>query len=210
MAHTKIKNLIFDLGGVIIDIDPPASLQALKALVTAKNIELPTSLEHDIFLQYETGEIDDVGFRNALLEAYKYEKHITPEHTDEAWNKMLLGIPQERIDLLKALRKNYSMYLLSNTNAIHLLKVNEILRQQTGVNDLGELFDKVYYSHQMGLRKPGTAIFKRVLDENNLIPEETLFIDDNADNIKGAAQLNIKTLHITSKQVLFEYFKNER
>ncbi len=209
MAAKNIKTLIFDLGGVIINLDPHASLKALEALVDLTAESMPQDLEHEIFLQYERGEIDDAAFRKAVGKIYRFEAHVTDEHTDEAWNKMLLDIPRERIDLLRTLRKKYPLYLLSNTNFIHIEKVNQILEEQTGVKKLNDLFDKVYYSFEMNMRKPDLEIFEFVLKENNLDPEETLFIDDNIHNIEGAAKLNIQTLHVTSPDTLFDYFKNE-
>lgn len=209
MAAKNIKTLIFDLGGVIINLDPHASLRALEALVDLTADTIPKDLEHEIFLQYERGEIDDAAFRKAVGKVYKFEAHITDAHTDEAWNKMLLDIPMQRVNLLRKLREKYPLYLLSNTNFIHIEKVNKILEEQTGVRKLNDLFDKVYYSFEMNMRKPDLEIFEFVLKENNLDPEQTLFIDDNIDNINGAAKLKIQTLHVTSPNTLFDYFTNE-
>src|SRR5690606_4547370 len=104
MAAKNIKTLIFDLGGVIINLDPNATLRALEALVNLTDGTSPADLEHEIFLQYERGEIDDAAFRKAVGKVYKFEAHITDEHADEAWNKMLLDIPIQRIELLRSLR----------------------------------------------------------------------------------------------------------
>lgn len=209
MATKNIKTLIFDLGGVIINLDPHASLRAFEALVDIASENMPKDLEHEIFLQYEKGVIDDAAFRKAVGKIYKFEAHVTHEHTDGAWNKMLLDIPMDRVDLLRKLRKKYPLYLLSNTNYIHIEKVNEILETQTGVKKLNDLFDKVYYSFEMNMRKPDLEIFEFVLEENNLDPEETLFIDDNIYNIQGAAKLKIQTLHVKDHNTLFDYFNNE-
>ena len=209
MAAKKIKTLVFDLGGVIINLDTHASLRALEALMGLDSDSSPKDLEHEIFLQYEKGNFDDATFRAALNKAYQFKEDVTDQHTDEAWNKMLLDIPMERINLLRSLRKKYPLYLLSNTNFIHIEKVNEILESQTGVKNLKDLFDKIYYSFEMNMRKPDLEIFEFVLNDNNLDPEETLFIDDNLHNIQGAAQLNIQTLHVTGPDILFDYFKDE-
>ena len=209
MNTTKIKNLIFDLGGVIIDINPEAALRAFEKLSSVKNASFPKNFDHEIFLHYEMGKTDDASFRNALLQAYELGEEVKAHHLDEAWNIMLLDIPMERIKLLQKLRGKYQLFLLSNTNVIHIVKVNQILREQTGVDNLSDLFDKIYYSYEMNTRKPEAEIFKQVLDENNLKPEESLFIDDNLDNILGAQKLNIGTLHVTSKDTIFEYFRNE-
>lgn len=209
MAAKKIETIIFDLGGVIINLDTEATLKALDDLVQVKHEASPKDLEHEIFLQYEKGNIDDAAFRAALKKVYQFNENIEDHHYDEAWNKMLLDIPLERINLLKALRKKYPLFLLSNTNFIHIEKVNKILEEQTGVKKLNDLFDKIYYSFEMNMRKPDLEIFEFVLKENDLDPTETLFIDDNVHNIRGAAKLNIQTLHVTGPNIIFDYFKNE-
>lgn len=204
MEKKNIKNIIFDLGGVLLNLDTQATVLALKnhCELSLKEKEL-IHLAHDVFLDYEKGLIPDAEFRARLREYLASE--ASDEELDRAWNMMLLNFPPERISLLKALRKNYKLYLLSNTNGIHLKKVNEILQEAAG-KDLDHFFEKVYYSFYMFKRKPEPEIFQQVLDENNLVPEETLFIDDSLENVESAKKLGIHILHVTSNKTLIEYF----
>lgn len=208
MKTVKIKNLIFDLGGVIINLDQELTFQLLRqksSLSPEKAKEICSTA--DIFIQYEKGGMDDKTFREELRKTLSCEESL---EVDSDWNSMLLDIPLERIALLKSLRKKYNLFLLSNTNSIHMLKVNEILKSATGLEDFTHLFDKIYFSYEMGMRKPDEEIFIKVLEDNNLQAEETLFIDDNIDNINSAEKLNIHTLHVTNKNTLFEYFSNDQ
>ena len=204
MTQVKIKNLIFDLGGVIINLNTQLTIQAF-AKITAQSAEqiLKFSSEHSNFHAYEKGEIDDATFRDTIREIST--KELDDEAIDNAWNAMILDLPSNRINLLKQLKNHYSIYLLSNTNAIHMECVNKV-RAKAGIVSFGELFHQDYYSHLMGKRKPDADIFEQVLQENELSPKDTLFLDDNYDNINGASNLGINTLHVTSPNMLFEYF----
>jgi glucose-1-phosphatase len=201
----NIKNIIFDLGGVLLNLDTQATVAALlhhsELSEEQKNL---LHLSHDIFLDYEKGIIPDAEFRARLREYLATQ--ASDEDLDKAWNMMLLDFPPERISLLRKLRKKYNIYLLSNTNGIHLKKVNEILREVTGL-DLDHFFIKVYYSFYMYKRKPEPEIFLQVLHENNLKPEDTLFVDDSLDNVLSAQKLGIGILHVTSKETLPQYFE---
>jgi glucose-1-phosphatase len=206
---SNFKNIIFDLGGVLIDLNMNLTVEALASICKWNEEEKQElKLNAEVFIKYERGEMDDAGFRKAVREYLHVELHLEDEVIDAAWNKMLLNFTQERIALLQALRKKYKLYLLSNTNQIHLNKVNEILHLATGIHDLSSLFDKAYYSHLMKARKPEPEIFLQVLQENNLKAEETLFIDDNEENIQSAARLNIGTLHVVANHTLLDFFKH--
>ena len=113
----------------------------------------------------------------------------------EAWNALLLDFPKERIDLLKKIKTKYRTFLLSNTNSIHLKEFQERLHNEQGVY-LEDLFEKAYYSHVVKLRKPNADIFNLVLKENDLMPSETLFIDDTASNFPEAEKMGIQTYHL--------------
>ncbi len=189
------KNLLFDLGGVIINLDVPRTLQAFANLVQ-KDVSFVSQFlkEIDLFGRYEVGEWTDAEFRNAIRAGFQVD--LTDEQIDEAWNAMLLDIPLERITLLQKLRKHYKLYLLSNTNGIHLQKVNEILAQSTEIPFLEMLFDKTYYSHIVGKSKPKAEVYEHVLQDAGITALDTLFLDDNADNITGAKHLGIQTVLI--------------
>jgi putative hydrolase of the HAD superfamily len=119
----------------------------------------------------------------------------------------LLGIPQQKLDLLLSLKEKFNVYLLSNTNNIHLNYINDkIMTPVFGEASLDRYFHKAYYSHRMKKRKPDANIYEQVLDENNLQPHETLFLDDNADNIAGANGLGIRTVHVVTPDHIIAYF----
>ena len=119
---------------------------------------------------------------------------------------MLRGIPPLKLELLKKLQSEFQVFLLSNTNNIHLHHINESMLPEEGRGSLDNYFHKAYYSHKMGKRKPDAEIFEQVLDENHLLPEQTLFLDDYALNIEGAKSLGIRTVHVNSPNLILDYF----
>jgi putative hydrolase of the HAD superfamily len=190
----KIKNIIFDLGGVILNIDFKKTEEAFR-LLGLENFSNHISQFHisDFFLQYETGQIDDIEFVDGLLKLIG--KPVESDKIVAAWNALLLDFPPDRINLLKKIKTKYRTFLLSNTNSIHLKEFQQRLYDKNGVY-LEDLFEKAYYSHAVKLRKPGAAIFELVLKENNLLPSETLFIDDTASNFDEARKLGIQIHHL--------------
>lgn len=208
MKNEKIKNIIFDLGNVILNIDVPiASLSFAKLSGKSQSEILQIFKESNLFGQFETGSLSEAEFRNVIRELLK-TPDMTDETIDTAWNSLLLDIPPARIELLKALRKKYRLFMLSNTSSIHINEVNKILKATTGDPSLDVLFDKVYVSYEMGVMKPDPKIYLQVLEEQNLVPEETLFLDDNADNIKAAIPLGIDTILVEAPVTILEYLKD--
>ncbi|MBL7856361.1 MAG: HAD family phosphatase [Cyclobacteriaceae bacterium] len=206
MAEQKTKNLIFDLGGVILDLSVEHTLQAFAALSGWDKTRIE-ELFHTLpeFNLYEKGMIEDVAFRDFVRETLHV--NVTDEHIDSAWNAMLRGIPNAKLELLLKLQQHQQVYLLSNTNNIHLHYVNsKMLPSVTGEISLDRYFHRAYYSHIMKKRKPDAEIFEQVLEENNLKAGDTLFLDDNAANIEGAKALGIKTFHVTSPDLVLAYF----
>jgi len=185
----NIKNIIFDLGGVILDIDPAKTRQALKDLGFSDLENLFLELK-DVVFMFEKGEIPKNTFYNAL------KKH-TPNHfslaeMEKAWNAMILDIPGERVNILLKLKEKYRTFLLSNTNEIHLEKYGNIAMEKFNM-DLRDMFEKAHFSHEVGMRKPGREIYQHVLEKHQLHPGETLFIDDLEENIRGAESAGMKT-----------------
>lgn len=204
MNTRNIKNLIFDLGGVIINLDTQLTIKAFADL-TGNSLEevIKFSATEPAFQLYEKGQISDADFRATIRTLTS--KPLDDNSIDKAWNAMILDLPMERIKLLRSLKESYNIFLLSNTNNIHMECVNDV-RVTASVESFDQLFHNDYYSHIMGKRKPDAEIFEQVLEENSLNPDETLFLDDNNHNIIGASKLGIKTLHVTSPNLLFEYF----
>jgi epoxide hydrolase-like predicted phosphatase len=186
---TKITTIIFDLGGVILNLDQDRTLRAFKRLgVDLEDInEMST-----IFSDFEVGKINANDFRQAIMTHLK--GNATENEIDAAWNAMLLDLPTERLTYLKFLRKNFNVHLLSNTNSIHIDAFNKYLLDEHPNIDWYAQFDKVYYSYEIGFRKPNKDIYEFVLQENNLKPHECLFIDDLKANLNGAGHVGMHTI----------------
>lgn len=207
MDLANIKNIIFDLGGVIINIDYDKSIQALQQYSKGgRNIAYSQKAQSKLFDLFETGNSTPEVFREQLRQEYDLE--ATDEELDAAWNAMLLDIPKERIDLLLELGKKYRLFLLSNTNAIHLIRFNQIVEHSFTIPSLDALFEQAYYSHLVGLRKPDAIIFEQILAQHGLTKEETLFIDDSIQHIESARKIGIQTLHLQPPLTINEFFKD--
>lgn len=201
-----IKHIIFDLGGVILNIDYKRTEQAFTALGVKDFSSLYSQFNaNPLFEDLETGRVENDAFVTAML-PYLPEG-TTPEAITGAWNAMLLDFPLARLQLLQQLRQHYSLYLLSNTNAIHLAAFNAILQKSRGIPSLDEFFDKSYYSHQIGYRKPEREAYQVILDENNLQPAETLFIDDTLPNVEAARELGIQAIHLQAPRTILDVFR---
>ena len=207
MDFSRIKNIIFDLGGVIINIDLMLTYNALAQYCPLNEEEVKQKLtETEVFSKYEKGVLSSADARKLLNKTFHLS--LSDEDMDKCWNALLLDIPTERIELLKNLRKKYKLFLLSNTNEIHIDEVNAILYRATGIKKLDELFDKIYYSFDIKMAKPSTEIYYHVLKENNLVASETLFLDDNVPNLAGAKLAGIHTVQVTTNNSITELLKD--
>lgn len=208
MNKDSIRNIIFDLGDVIINIDVPRAAQSFASLVGRDAMEVSDLFrEGELFRRFETGHMDAAGFRSYVRELLgnpSWEDEIV----DTAWNSLLLDIPAERIALIKELGKRYRLFLLSNTSCIHIEAVNRILHEATGVEKLDDLFERLFLSYEMGVMKPHPEIYEQVLKEAGLSAHETLFLDDNADNIRGADAVGIQTIHVQKPLTILDYLKD--
>lgn len=209
MHHKIPKNIttvVFDLGGVLFDIDYKQTQEAFQKLGATTDFHTVYSQQKQagIFDEFEKGNISPAQFRQGLKQWLP--ETVTDRQIDQAWNALLIGFPPDKIELLNALKKKYSLFLLSNTNEIHLPEVLNRIDKAHSPGTMGNLFIKEYYSCRMGLRKPEKVIYERVITENNLNPAETLFVDDLIQNIEGAALTGIQTLHCTASVSLKEYF----
>ncbi|MGB0522764.1 MAG: HAD family hydrolase [Flammeovirgaceae bacterium] len=199
----QYKNIIFDLGGVIINLDYQATTNAFTKLCGRDMSEVYSQKRQDpIFDDIETGKISPHEFREGLKQLFNFE--ASHDQIDAVWNALLLDIPPSRIDLLKQLKAQKRIFLLSNTNAIHKIAFERILKKATGIPKLDPLFEKAYYSHELNDRKPNVSIFERVIDENALNPAETLFIDDSAQHIIGAKQAGLHAYHLTAPTTILD------
>ena len=175
--------LIFDFGNVLIEIDPARSVKAFQALGAPADL----NLEADFFHDFETGILSAAGFRDALRGQLKWA--ASRSSLDAAWNALLLEIPPKPLRVLRSLRtQGYRLALLSNTNPIHIDEVRRRLGP-FGYGEFARCFERIFYSYEMGLRKPDPAIYAAVDRELGITsPAEVLFVDDNAANIASAAK----------------------
>lgn len=193
----KIKNIIFDYGNVIFEIDFKRAQDAFIQLGIAPIEEFFAHKgHHRIFSDLETAAISPAEFRAGIREASS-KKDITDAQIDAAWNSLLIGVPENVHEVLLKVKDKYRTFLLSNTNEIHYNWILGYLKRTYDMPDNSSLFEKAYYSQQMFLRKPHVEIFEKVLQENNLNPEETLFIDDSPQHLVGAKAAGMQTLLMT-------------
>jgi glucose-1-phosphatase len=203
-----IEAIVFDLGGVIIELDFQRSFDQFAAL-SGKSIEEVQYglISSGLLLTYEKGLCSDLEF----FEEVKHTFGIKASYAEieAAFIALLLHIPVERIDLIRRLAKHYRLFLLSNTNAIHYKAVNKILYRDTSCEDLSHLFETVFLSYEMALAKPGKEIYQEVIRQAKLNPSMTLFLDDNASNLEGASALGIQTALVSPERSILTLFQYE-
>ncbi len=189
-----IKNIIFDFGQVLLNIDPNLSAKAFMKLGIRDGVDFwGGRASSDLLIGLDKGIINPDEFRKEALE--KLVSGVTPQQVTDAWNALLLDLPVERVEKLINLKNEYRLFLLSNSNQIHYECYMSRFEKEFGFG-LGNLFEKLWFSHQLGLVKPDPAIFSFVLNEAGLNPEETLFIDDTLVHVESARSLGIKTWHL--------------
>lgn len=205
----KIKNIIFDYGNVIFEIDFRIAQKTLTQ-IGIPNIEnfFGHKGHNNLFDNLETGLITPAEFRDGIrLEAQN--PALTDAEIDAAWNSLLIGVPPNVHDVLLKVKENYRTFLLSNTNQIHYDYIMKYLKDEFDVENNDHLFEKAYYSQQMLKRKPHVEIFEKVIHENNLNPAETLFIDDTPGHLEGAKKAGLQTLLMTENpKHLGEFLKS--
>ena len=200
-----IKQIIFDLVGVILNIDYHLTIKAFIDLgVEDFNRIYCQAKQINLFDNLDKGLIKPQQFRDELRKLTGIL--MSDDDIDEAWNAILLDFPEENIALLQEIKKHYRTFILSNTNEIHFPVYTKNLQEKFGINELSDLFEKEYYSHKLGLRKPDKKIFELVLSENNLNPAETLFIDDSEQNTEAASALGIQTYLFKPGEKLSDLF----
>lgn len=205
----QVKNIIFDFGGVILDLDLPKFRRSMQdAVGEAYEALFKKLIDEGFWIDFEKGKISEEDFVQYFIDT----GYFTKASFYEAWNSILGTVPKHKLEQLKELSKDYNLYLLSNTNCIHAQKFEADMKAMHGVDDFRkEYFTIGYYSFEMGYFKPEPAIYEAVLKDAGLEANETLFIDDNKKNIESAANLGIQTiLHVQNAEfmpVLKEYLK---
>lgn len=183
-----IEAILFDFGDVFINIDKEASTRELKKLGLKEWTEELQKLN----FKYEVGKMDELQFISGIQ---KYIPNAELAEIRKAWNSILIDFPLERLEFLQLLSTRYRLFLLSNTDQTHIDKFEHLVGQSFA-RDFYSCFEKVYFSYDIKLRKPDEKAFKLILNNHNLIPKKTFFIDDNEANIESAKKLGIQTWHI--------------
>ncbi len=191
ISNQKITTIIFDFGGVIINLDLPKCIQNFITLgVPEVEKYLSNFGQSGFFMQWEKGEIGIKEFRNEIRNIS--QTLLTDEQIDSAWCSFLTDIPANRIELLQKLRKNYRLLLLSNSNPLHIeVSASEEFKKYG--YEIFDFFDCCYFSYKIGLAKPDEEIFRYVLKDAGVKPEECMFVDDGKKNIETAAKMGFKT-----------------
>jgi FMN phosphatase YigB (HAD superfamily) len=204
-----IKNLIFDFGGVIIDIDIKRVGQSFHEL-GIKDLEKVHRLavSKGLYLDLEKGLITPAEFHEGLREVSGLK--LTDDQIDYAWNSMILDLPRSRFELVKQLKENYNVYLLSNTNEIHYQYFNQYVINNLGVDCLDDFFTGCFYSHRMKMHKPDQEIFIEMIERAKIKPSESLYIDDLAENIAVASELGFHGIVHNPDEEIDQYFENGR
>lgn len=206
--NLPFTTIIFDLGGVIVNIDYHDTVLAFHDLgFTGFDQHFSFHQQMDVFDQYEMGLISSAEFRSRLNR--QFNRSLPDAEFDRAWYTMVKDIPPYRIDLIRKVKSRYQTFLLSNTNESHIRLFNEYVHSSFGLKDLSDLFHKMYYSYEVHLRKPDVAIYRNVLEENGLDPQKTLFMDDNPANVAGSRLAGIPTIHMTGGLELSDVFDVE-
>ena len=198
---TKFDTIIFDFGGVILDIDPERTRNSFISLIGEELVNKLFS--SDLLSSFEKGECGAIALRNAVEELSSMS--INESAFNRAWNAMLVDYKPKRIERIQWLAKSHKLIMLSNTNELHYAFFSQKLKNEYGVS-FTDLFQNVYLSHEMGLLKPDLEIYRKVLIEQNLNPERTLFIEDTKENALAANKLGIETLVIPRNGSFYEFF----
>lgn len=199
--------VIFDLGNVLIDIDYHKSMNLMKsALPTSIHEKVDTCYAAEFHKAYEKGQLSSAEFRQEFR--HYFQTNWTDAEVDYFWNSLLGSIPAYRLDLVRQLKTQYQVGILSNTNEIHIEAVYAQLQAEHNLVNFDPLFDWVFYSHEMGLAKPNQEIYQQLLFELGTTANRVLFFDDLKANVDGAASLGIQAVQVTGPTTIFDFFGN--
>jgi len=190
-----IKNIIFDLGGVIYDIRYQNVPEAFARYGFSNFDEYYTQAhQSDAIDLFEEGKISPAEFREFVRSISPVP--LTDEQINEAWNSIMMDIPEKRIEMLKELKSHYSLFLFSNTNQLNYEQFTVQMNEKYGYDIFKELFVKAYFSHHIHIKKPLVESFQLILNEQKLNPLETLFIDDTLRHVQGAQKVGLNTYYL--------------
>lgn len=205
---TSLKNIVFDLGGVLLDIDYQKSVDAFQELgIVHFEKMFSQTYANEMFEQLERGKVTDAEFYAAIKKMVRHD--VSQEQIETASNALILDFRENSLDFLEKLGEKYRLYLLSNTNSIHVKFFKALFSRQTGKASLDDYFVKAWYSNEISLRKPDPEIFSYIVEDGGLLAEETLFIDDTVANIETARKMGFKT-HLLLPGERIEFLDYER
>lgn len=199
----SLEAIIFDLGGVIIDVDMENPYQQILQISPRKEDNLLSELKQ-VAHQYEIGKINDYTFLSQIKTVAQLE--LSLYEIENLWNQMLKKVPEYMGDLLAKIKKEKRTFILSNTNPIHIREVRKRFAQTVKNYTFESLFERIYYSYEIGLHKPDRAIYDYVVKTAKLNPLTTLFIDDNHQNIREASKYGLQTIHLNPPMNLAQIF----
>lgn len=203
----NINNIIFDFGGVIMDINIGKTINAFASLNIGLKAEDIISSHKSFLYDLEVGNSTPEEFINIIYKEYPAASNVSDKLIWDAWNALITLYDPERIAMLERLKKEYNLYLLSNTNFPHRVKFKETYRRQFGEN-LEDLFIECFYSDEMHLRKPDPEIYNQVIKTARINPETTLFIDDNEANITSAIGVGLQGYYLAGKEKITDLFES--
>lgn len=205
MVTTETEAIIFDLGGVLINLDYQRTSKAFVDLgLTDFDATYSQLQQTDLFDRFETGAISSFHFINRLLD--QLPQGTSGNKVVHAWNAMILDFPADRLAWLLEMKQRYRIFLLSNTNTLHMEAVRRSLEKTVSHQRLEDYFERVYLSCEMGLRKPNAEIFSHVCEEQGLNPATTVFIDDSPQHVEGAATIGLQAIHLKPGQTVQSLF----
>lgn len=188
----KFDTVVFDLGGVVVDLNYDATIQAFQGLGAEDFQKLYSqALQSDLFDRYETGQISSLHFINKLKELLP--NHLTPNKIVAAWNAMIQEFQPEKLRFLEEIKKTHTIALLSNTNDLHMDCVRRKLNK-VSKKPLEDYFNYIFLSHEIQIRKPNENVFRFICEKMNVSPEKVLFIDDSIQHIEGARNVGLSAI----------------
>jgi glucose-1-phosphatase len=202
---TNIKNIVFDLGKVLLNLDFNASVNAFKELGMSTEVITPLQAYADpVFYEFEVGRTTPGAFRRRIRQILN-NPDATDKQIDDAWCAMLLDIPDHRVELIKTLGKKFGLYLFSNTNAIHITRMHRKFREAYGI-EFPSLFTKIFYSHEIHERKPDISAYMKVMEMSGINPVQSLFIDDLEKNVEGASRAGMSSCWLKNGMEVTDLF----
>lgn len=197
-----IDNIIFDYGNVIFEIDFHRSEKAFQEIGIENTADFFSHrIQNELFDKLDIGQITTLEFCEGVRRISG--KHdLGDSEIIKAWNELLIGVPKGNHEVLLEMKAKYRTFLLSNNNEIHYQSIMDYLKREYGLEDNSSFFEKDYYSHLMGMRKPNADIFEFVINEHQLVPKRTLFLDDSPQHLVTAKKLGLQTELITQPETL--------